>query len=251
MPDGQPDRARERRFWWWLFGLLAAVLVAWAFETPLLAGTDEPSHAIRAEAMVRGQLVGDHLLKVGGIPIASSVRVPEAFRHSNRSDCFEVNPNRTPTCAPAFTGGQHLVRTITNQYRSPPAYYAVVGVPTLLFPAAAGVYVMRLLGALACAALLASALLSARRLRNGGVVVAAVLAATTPEALHLGGLVNDNGLEVAAAICVWSTLAAIVLGPAEPDPRLVVRGGIAMVVLILARGLSPLFAVLALLGFVA
>jgi len=249
--DGPPDRARERRLWWWLFGFLAAVLLAWALETPLLAGTDEPSHAIRAEAMVRGQLVGDRLLKVGGIPIASYVRVPEAFRHSNRSDCFEVNPNRTPACSPPFRGGGHLVRAITNQYRSPPAYYAIVGLPTLVFPAAAGVYLMRVLGAIACAALLASALLSARQLRHGGLVVAAILAAMTPEAFHLGGLVNANGLEIAAAICVWSTVAAIVLGPTEPSRRLVTRGGVALVVLILARGLSPLFAVVAVVAVVA
>jgi Predicted membrane protein (DUF2142) len=251
VPDGQSDRRRERQLWWWLFACFAAMLVAWAFETPLLAGTDEPSHAIRAEAIVRGQLVGDSLLRIGGIPIASYVRVPEAFRHSNRSDCFELHPNRTPACAPAFRGGQRRVRAITNQYRSPPAYYAVVGVPTLLLPSAAGVYVMRILGALACAALLASALLSARRLRHGGIVVVAVLAAMTPEAFHLGGLVNANGLEIAAAVCVWSTVAAIVLGPSEPTPRLITRVGVAVVVLILARGLSPLFAVAAVVAVVA
>jgi predicted membrane protein DUF2142 len=236
--------------WWCLFGFLAAILVAWAIETPLLAGTDEASHAIRAEALVRGQLVGDGLVKVGGIPIATSVRVPEAFRHANRSDCFVLNQNRTPTCAPAFTGGHRLIRAITNQYRSPPAYYAIVGLPTLVLPAAAGVYAMRLLSAIASAALLASALLSALRLRHGGLVATAVLAAATPEALHLGGLVNSNGLEIAAAICVWSTVAAILLGPSEPNQRLVARAGVSLVVLILARGLSPLFAVFAVLVIV-
>jgi len=232
------------------FALFAAVLVSWSLVVPLLEGPDEADHAIRAAALVRGQLLSEHdrpadVVFLGGHAIGTFVKVPEAYRLSGGSYCFSLHPRLSAQCAPEFRGGQRLVRVITNEYRAPPFYYAVIGLPTLVWPAAMGVYAMRLLNALACAAFLASALLSLFELGKP-LAPMGLLVAATPEALYLGGVLHPSGLEFAAAMSLWAALLVMVRRPTDPSGRLVTRAGVALVVLLLTRGTGPLFAFLAL-----
>jgi hypothetical protein len=110
-----------------------------------------------------------------------------------------------------------------------------------LFPSRTGVWMMRGLSALVCAAFYASAFVSARRVGSWAVV--GVAAAIVPVALYLGGLVNPSGLEIAAAVCLWASAAAIARGP-QPGVRLIVRTTVSCFVLANTRGLSlPMSAV--------
>jgi hypothetical protein len=102
---------------------------------------------------------------------------------------------------------------------------------------------MRVLGALACAAFLASAFVSARRL--GTWAVLGVAATIVPTVLYFGAIVNPSGLEIASAVCLWATVAAIALVP-RLSTRLIVRAAIAFIVFANCRGLSLPMAVLAL-----
>src|SRR5262249_2008588 len=70
-------------------------------------------------------------------------------------------PGRGP--CPTLHGSSRLVLVATNQHRNPPLYPMAMGLPTLVFPAQLGAYLMRLVGALICAGLLASGLATVPR----------------------------------------------------------------------------------------
>jgi hypothetical protein len=217
----------------------------WALALPLLVGPDEESHAVRAAAMVRGDVVGQQAPGDRASMLFRDVSVPEAYRDARAMNCVVVKVSVLPTCQPKFDGGSRLVDVETYQYRQPPAYYAVVGLPTLLFPARTGVYLMRLVGVALSAAFLASAFASARELRKPALF-AALFLAISPEVVFLMSTVTPNGLEATTAICLWVTLLVIARGARAPDGRLVARAAIALIVLVNVRGLSPLFAALCL-----
>jgi hypothetical protein len=63
-------------------------------------------------------------------------------------------------------------------------------------------------------------------------------------ALYLVGVVNANGLEIAAAVCLWATSAAVATG--ADGRRLLVRMAVAFIVLVNLRSLSIAFGLAAL-----
>ena len=157
-------------------------------------------------------------------------------------DCYYAKANVTADCAPKLSGSRAIQRIATPAGRYPPLFYAVVGWPSRWFPTTGGAYLMRLLAALVAAALLASAFLSALESRAAFLVPVGALAAITPMTLYLGASVNPNGIEIAAAVGVWMSLAALLLRSDGPNAgRLVARAGIASIVLVHMRGLSPLW----------
>ena len=110
---------------------------------------------------------------------------------------------------------------------------------------------MRVLNALAFSALVASAFASALHRRRRSWALAGVAIATTPMAWYLGGTINPNGTEIAAAIALWATLLALATDDSdESDRRLVTRAGVAGFVLVSMRGLGPGFALVALVAAV-
>jgi hypothetical protein len=226
---------------------------AWGVSTPLFAGTDESAHAVRAAAAARGEWVGDAVLRLGW---HMDYDVPEAYGRTNAVGCFSpraplfVGPDRaadTPECLPSFAGSGRLVRASSYEFRGLPAFYTVVGLPTLAVPDGDGVYLMRLLAAAGCAALAASAVQSVLARRRPAPLLLGVALALTPEAVYLASLVNPNGMEIVATITLFATLLALADPETdETDDRLVLRAGVALVVLVLLRSLDPLVAILAL-----
>ncbi|MGZ4711594.1 MAG: DUF2142 domain-containing protein [Acidimicrobiia bacterium] len=211
---------------------------AWSIAFPPFAGPDERAHAIEAAAVVRGQILGD----VGAHNLLQTVRVPEAYRRSAHTGCYLAFGEITPACVKDWDGGSRLASTTTYQFRgSSPLYYAVVGLPTFPWPGETGTYVMRLVNAAMCSALLALALAGAIR-SGAGVFVVGAIAAVTPEVLVLAGVLNPNGLEAAAAIALWVSLLRLRLEPASGTTRVILDAGIAGAVLVVCRGLSPLYA---------
>jgi hypothetical protein len=242
--DGHPGRtasSRARHRWWRDFVLILVVGSVWALALPLLSGADEESHAVRAAAMVRGDVIGRTAPGDPDSKLFRDVEAPEAYRDARDMNCVVRNVSVLPKCQPKFDGGSRLVDVPTYQYRQPPAYYAVVGLPTLLFPARIGAYLMRLMGVALSAAFLASAFASARELRRPALF-AALLLAISPEVVFLMSTVTPNGLEATTAICLWTTLLVIARGTRPPDGRMVARAAVALIVLVNVRGLSPLFA---------
>lgn len=253
---GRPDR----RVWWGAFGLTLAACVAWSLVVPPLTGPDEWAHTYRSAAVVRGQWTGTPTEAFGNAVV--SVQVPEAISVAGAdAQCWLGKPRESwdagtfdydlATC-PRHSAGSRLVDVTTSEHRGQPFYYLVTGLPSLPFPSVAGTYLMRVAGAALCSALLATAFTSLLRLRGNRLVVLGGAVACTPAVLYFSATINNVGLEMSAALALVASGAALVRAP-DPDRRLVTSTGLALVALILARGLSPGYALLtlAVLAFVA
>ncbi|HYA68911.1 MAG TPA: DUF2142 domain-containing protein, partial [Acidimicrobiales bacterium] len=236
------DTRRGRRWRWWgsvtLFTLLVSV---WSLATPLMAAPDEPAHVTKAAAVVRLQFLGtpEPFKKASGISPIITVHVPAAFGH-RRPPCYSNHPDRPASCQlPIRASSGRLVPATTYEGRFPPLYYFFAGLPTLVLHDAAAIRLMRLVSAVLAGLFLASALESAFRCRRGSHMVLGVVVAATPMALFLAGTVNPSGLEIAAAISLWSAgVCLLVDHGARTDRRLLARAGVAGAVLAQCRGLS-------------
>jgi hypothetical protein len=241
---------------WWL-GLVVFMLLpaAWAFVTPYDGSYDEHDHVVRAAGVVRGQILvpPTHQKDDGGYQSVPASLVPPNFdcmrKRSEPATCLGTPPNdRTP----------RDVHTRAARYN--PLYYAVVGWPLLPLPSMAGVILARLLNALLCAVILATALVTMWPLRRYRFMFLAMLLAVSPMVLSLNGLVNPNGVEIDAAILLWVALLRLLrpdlAGDQPPDQppdttadteaagraaaaherrRLVLRAIVAATVIVLAR----------------
>jgi hypothetical protein len=237
-------RALRRARFGLVFALLFAMSAAWALSLPLFAGPDEASHMMRATAVVRGQLIGQHTGKPGD-QIVVYLKVPKLYTHSVDATCYVRSTSLTPACAPGFSAGHGRVKLTSDEYRAFPVYYAVVGALSPLDSTVWSTYLMRLVSAALCALFLASAFRSALEFEDAPLMALGVAAAVTPEVLFLTGVVNANSLEIAAAICLWSSLLTLLRSKADPSARLIRWTGIAAVALSLTRGLSPLYVAIA------
>lgn len=264
MQDSRPVGVgtSERRLWWWTFGLLVLAGSAWALALPPMTGPDESANAIRAAAVARGQWTGDpaatpirgdsrwgNVLVEVDVPasFADAALVGACFVGEPRERFFDFPPRARDADCSELTGVRHdTVETTTYEYRGQPFFYMLTGLPTWLSVDDAGVWAMRLVGLLPCAALLASAFASLLRLgaRTRRLGLLGGLVALSPEVLYLASTQNAGGLEIAASLCLWAAGLALFAGADEPDGRLVHRMGVAATVLVLTRGLSPGFAAL-------
>lgn len=258
---GEAVASFRRRSWWRSFVLLATISSVWALATPLMSGPDESSQAVRAAAVARGELTGSPDSGGLGRNVFTVVEVPEAYSGLESAAVCFVGRDLTgqspfslparPPCTP-IEGGDRLEPARTVQYRGQPLYYALVGWTTLIWPAKGGLYAMRLLTGAVVAALLASSLDSARRLRAPWLASLAVALGATPVVLYLAGTINSGAVEIAAATATWTGLAVLARSPPSMiDRRLVIRLTVAAIVLLGTRGLGPLFAGVALLATVA
>jgi Predicted membrane protein (DUF2142) len=240
----RPEPAARRRRWQWLLGFLAifGVSSAWLLTTPLMGAADESSHVIYAAAAVRGQLIGPTAVADRFGTTAAVTHLPGWLgRLSPGVPCYAQRPEVTAECGAPLLPADRPQLTYAGRY--PPAYYLVVGLPSLLDTGPSGVYLMRLVSVLLASALLASALLTAAEWAPR-VLVPAIAVAATPMAVFMFGAVNPSALEIAAAAGVWTHGLRLALGPEPPGRRVVVRFGVAMVALAVARPISPLWLLL-------
>ena len=241
---------RWKREWWIAFALFSLLGALWALATPLYAAPDEPAQVIRAASVARGEVLGDE--EPGLAPYYRVVTVPKHFVKLGTSifyrertlyvPCFAFLPETTASCFGALPTQSGSVRAPTSVGLDPPAFYLAVGLPSLFKSTAGGIYLMRFMSALLCGALLASALLSLRSIVPAWLAATGLGFALTPMTVFLSGTVNPSGVEICAAIGVWASGAVLVHEATKRvDRTLVRRTAIAMLVLVLARGLSPLW----------
>lgn len=246
---GNVELTRVRGGWLTSFLLLLATVWTWSLASPLFSSPDEPSHMVKAAAVARGQLGSEEVFDSNGVK-TYAVKVPGVFaRAPIIPQCFAFNPTVTPACSPPFRGGQEKRLVITAAGRYPPLYYLVVGLPSLAFPSSTGVYLARFVSGAISAALLAWALRTASSWKASRLPVLGVALAVTPMVVYLAGSVNPNGVEISAAVALWVALLVIVLGGDEPAPGVLVQAAVSASVLVMMRGLSPLW--LGLIGLFA
>ncbi|HMG27467.1 MAG TPA: DUF2142 domain-containing protein, partial [Acidimicrobiia bacterium] len=251
----------DRRAWWVSFAILFALGALWALANPPTAASDELAHVVHAAAVSRGDFFGRPLSREqlaefpsryyvgsnqGGDPrVYRSVKVPEIYDRPNLV-CYVNHSQQTAACLD-FAGPQAVKGVVSQTTRYPPAFYAWVGFPARLVSAGPpALYVMRLAAVGLVAALVASAVVTLRRVGDSSFVRLGLLVALTPVALFFGATVNPTGVEVAAAIGLWVSGTVVVnearsSGNGGLDARLVARVGIAAGVLVLTRQLGPLW----------
>ena len=228
-----------------LFCLLAAIGSIWAVSVPLFGSPDEQAHVVRAVSIWEGS-IDKGRVRVDGAAVAVSARAPEIYAHApEQLTCWIFRSGEVPSCAPPFRGGSEVVDVETSAGLHPHLFYALVGWIGALRPSASGVYLMRIMGALMCAALIAPAAATMVRRGVGRLGVTAAIVGVTPVAGFLFGTVNPNGFEIAAAIGMWVHGWALTsMSPEERAPLwMLIAFGSSGALLALTRPLSPLFAV--------
>ncbi len=245
-------RISERGEWWVTFAVVLLVGVAWSFGSPLMRAPDEPAHVLRAVAVAHGQLTMDHHRVAYGGGLAGPVidlRVRRAYALLDDPGPMPADPDRALRSSPIGPDGP-TVDSTTVAVTYPLTYYAMTGWPSLIFDARWAVPLMRIVSAAWGSALIASGVASMLRLRrsradraNGGLLLAGAALVMTPMTWFLLASVNPNGLEIAAAFCLWTTALAVGEALATPDStiatRLIMRVAVAASLLAMMRLLSP------------
>ncbi|MFI9101164.1 DUF2142 domain-containing protein [Streptomyces fildesensis] len=256
--------AAARTVWTLAFATFVTLMTAWSLATPITAPPDEAAHMVKAAAVVRGEFGGEQRVIEAhhvGVDVEvgfTAVRVPAGYRDLDVTDgvyrCFRNDDKLSVACRGTVTPSGDTATVITSAGTYGPGYYLLVGWPSLLLTGEAGLYAMRLLSALLCAALLASAVVTvlegAAKGYSGRVALIGVLTAATPTAVYLGGVVNPNGPEVTAAVLAWAVVVRLVTDE-DGLPHLrrrLVRLGAACVLLASMRALGPLWIALVLAG---
>ena len=252
-------------------GILFFLCAAWSIATPIGAALDEPAQLVKAASVVRGEIVGRSLTPRLDLQLPPASRaffqycdglhgakacnkavtvvtVPESFATFVVSPCliFQMWP---AGCSHGLSGSGREVIGATYVGRYPPLYYAIVGLPSLVWHSNTAVYLMRLLSGLLCALLLGLAIALAAMWSRSRLLVLAVAVIATPMVIIFGSEVNPGGLEMAAATCVWTGGLILVLDWASKPPTgLIAATAAAASVMVLSRGLSALW--LAIIGVV-
>lgn len=233
--------AQGPRLFWSRFGWSALALllitVSWVFVNPLGAAPDEGAHATTAYATAHGD--------IGNIyPTVPPVYVELGNRESLTLICHHAEWSITADCQDweAATSGP-MVTADTQFGTYNPVYYFLVGLPTLVLSDQAAIYAMRLVSAVLFSLVAAIAIALAATRPRGALSVGGVLAALTPTVFLLGGTINVNAIEIAAALVVWiGMLALLDRGVDTARENLVMTATtVGLVVLVITRLLSPLW----------
>lgn len=247
--QGRELAGRPGRTWLGWFAAFLLIGVGWAVLTPVNQYPDESDHAYRAVSVVRGEVlphIGAYSHGTG-----ASTNVPASIVHvTYAGPCVGLQAVASCSTASAPPG---WITVSTSEGRNFPLYYALVGLPSLLYPNREGWYLMRLVSAVLCAALLASGATVVMSMRRRPLVLGgAMLAGLTPLALDLSGSINPSGPETASALCFWAVLLALSHDNSVLPRRFLVGLGLSSgIVLATMRDLGWLWVVLAAAGSVA
>jgi hypothetical protein len=253
-PSVERRRVSFGRTWLTAWLLLSGIMVCWSVASPLLSAGDEPAHIKRAASLYQGELLGTavHGPHARYTPASTLVHVPGTYAQTGLPQfCFEGNPNVPAGCAhlPVTSDRTKTIDTPAGRY--PPLYFALVGWPSRLTTQLVGFYLMRTASALISAAFIALAFATARRWSPSTLLAPAIAVAATPTTIYLASVVNPNGLEITAAIAMWTAgVVAVRSTPKHPPRLLVAILAVSAMVTISQRSISllwPLLMVLILL----
>jgi Predicted membrane protein (DUF2142) len=225
------------------FLLIAALTTLWALASPIFSSPDENAHATKAIAQVRGQILG---YQVEGVQY-TVVDLPDEYRYNSTILCFAYNPDATADCGTELGDpvGTAWFNTWVGSYN--PTYYFLVGWPSLFLDGSSGVYGMRIVSGLMCAALLASATSLAMRAKEARWMPIGMVFIASPMVLYLAGSVTPQGLEVASSVLLWVALLRLLhlhsdaVSPSAQTRTLWIATVVGAGLLANARALGPLW----------
>ncbi len=181
-----------------LLGAIASIVVLWVLATPPSAGPDEPSHVVRAAALVRGQLDG---APVDGSLVAFDLPAHIAFPDPG---CFAFLEDVPASCATSIDrpNGSRPLLTAATHY--PVWGHLVAGIGSFL-PAEFAGPGTRMIDAIIPLGLLGLALIAAAR--RGWLVAGAVLLCATPPVWFIIAVVNPSHYVITGGVAVWIALS--------------------------------------------
>ncbi len=227
----------------WLTFLLVALSAfllgaSWAISSPLGAGPDEPAHIIKAASVVRGQFLGD----LTDEPAVTRVQVSEGLAEASAWPCYAFRPNEDASCLQGVGNSDELGDATTSAGLYNPAYYALIGIPSLFTgDAALAVVMMRLTGVLLSSLLLAGTMCAVIRLGSPVLTGLGFLAGLTPMVFFLSGVVNPNPMEIAAGAALLASLLVVLRGRTSHVRWWLAGAAVSGLFLAQARALSPLW----------
>lgn len=223
----------------WL--LLFVYFAASALLAPLASGPDETAHYVYSAAVVRGQ--------TGTL----TPDVPAAIAHIHEVACFAYQPNQAASCQQFYDGRDVLVESTTHVGLYNPVFYAWTGLGSMIVPTEYGLYLARALSALIASGLFAWVIGMVLRVSRNGFAPTAILLLFTPMVAYMSSVLNPSGWEILSALAVavagYRLLISQDVRPGrwtEAHTMLALAGSI----LLVSRGLSPLIALLILVGLV-
>ncbi len=210
---------------WWSGVFFMAGAVGWLLASPIGSIPDEPSHFVRAAAVVRGQIDLPPSATRPGIEEASvPAYVDEVFGRT----CYASRPELTADCDVTPTRDPNeTVDSVTTAGLNAPIFYAVVGLPSKVLSGDAALLSMRAMSALWCALVWGWAFASLMRVSPSRFLALGSFLAATPMLQYLAGSVNPNGVEAVGALAVFAGLVAMT----RSAPGAAVRGAPALVVM--------------------
>ncbi|WP_186760157.1 DUF2142 domain-containing protein [Arthrobacter alpinus] len=190
-----------------LFLVFAALGTLWAFATPLMAYPDEPSHAIRAAAVVRGQITAEVGHSFGN---GVHVQVPSYIANLGSQNCYVFHRDRTADCAPPIPSNDNFDAIgVTTAGGYNPMYYWLVGLPSLFMTGAPAIYAMRIVSVLFSAVFFAAGFMALAKLRKPKWPLVSATIVVTPMVLFLSSGINPNSIEIAATLAAFCALLAV------------------------------------------
>lgn len=218
-------------------GLTFLLGATWAIATPLFAAPDEPSHAVRAVATWTGDPAGKVIRDGDGVRV-KVYDVPSPYDRAQAiAVCSAFKVDQPADCGPAFDANGRTTSAASTAGFYPPLFYWLVGWGGALLDGSSGMYLMRMIHVVVCAALVGLAAVSTIRSGRGAVAMAGVALAVTPMVAFLSGTVNSSGLEIAASIALWCSLLAL----AAPSDSVGVRGRLPDAIVAVVSGLVLVF----------
>ena len=226
------------------FLIAAGVLLlqtAWILAIPPFRGIDEFDHAYRAASVAEGYWNPELTQPEEGR--GDLIPVPRSTVVAAREICESYGYTSAATCRPGSSAGDDLVWVASAAARYNPVFYWVIGAPAKAFPGAAGLYVMRIISALLCTAMIGLATWSLSLWARTRWPVLALALGLTPVALYSTTVAAPNGFEMAAALCVWASVLGLATerGQDRHARALIVAATLGAVGLVTVRSLGPLW----------
>jgi uncharacterized membrane protein HdeD (DUF308 family) len=244
-----PERAHGRASWarTFVWALLGALLlqVSWAVAVPPFRGLDEHDHAYKAAAVALGDWSAAHPPSAHGI--GEMMVVPRDIVEAAGPVCESLPYTHEENCTPGRAGAAPgTVEVASTAARYNPVFYFVIGTPARLFTGSDALYAMRATSALLCALLLALAFAACRPWSSSRWPATSILLAATPVLMYSNAVAAPNGIELCAALLVWSALLGFARGPDDAVflRRCLVLATIGAVPLATVRSLGPLWLLL-------
>lgn len=221
---------------------VAVLQAIWMVVVPPFRGSDEFDHAYRASAVAHGQWRATEVPGDGrGLLVEASSDLVKAA-HGQCASLSYTGPDNC-TAVADLRGGRVLVASGAANYN--PAFYWVVGKAASITDGAAALYVMRITGALLCLLFIGLAAWAFRSTGRGTWAFAGLVIALSPVMVFSTVIAAPNGLEMASALALWSSLLNLRGAPNRSTERgLLIIAFAAAGVLVTLRLLGPLFALL-------